>query len=407
MQRILYYVGTTIGLAAASILMLSATMGCAGMIEKTPVPTATVSQGTDMPTETARTFHEVSVLFMNVGRADAVLVQVDGLFYLIDTGEEDSVPALYRGLEVLGMDRMEAVFLTHTHKDHIGGMEALAQKYDVGTMYSATFSENNEDGSNDIDVLADELNLPHVKLSAGDSVSLADGISFEVLGPLVYNDDDNDNSMVLRLAVNGRIVLLTGDMQFAEEATLLDAGIDLSADVLKVGNHGNPDATSISFAAAVSPEIAVISTDTLEDSDSANDSVMGALNGATIYVTEDFECGVLLTVGDDGTMDVSDPKPQMAEANIEIADISRNAQTVTLVNHGEDVDLSGYLIFSEKGNEVFLFSDGATIQAGQVITIACCGGTGDYIWDDTKVWDKNDTGVLYDCYGNEISQKKD
>ncbi len=365
------------------------------------------SDAADITEDTPDNSHDVSVMFINVGRADATLVQIDGLSYLIDTGEKSSVPALYGALAICGVENLEAVFLTHTHSDHIGGMEALVQKYDVDALYSAEISEDKDNGENKIDNLAADLSLKHVKLTAGNTVVLFADIYFEVLGPLVYNsDDDNDNSLVLRLSVNDTVFLFTGDMQFAEEATLLDVGTDLSADVLKVGNHGNPDATSAAFASAVSPEIAVISTNTLEDADSANESVISLLDGAQVLVTGDDTRGVLLTVGAGGEIEISHPQPQKSNSNIEILEIDKNAQTITLANNGGDTDISGYFIFSEKGSEAFVFPKGTVITASHALTVACTGGEGDLIWNNKKVWDakKADAGVLYDGYGNELSR---
>jgi competence protein ComEC len=262
--------------------------------------------------------HNVSVMFMNVGRADATLIQIDGLFYLIDTGSKSSVPQLYGALAMYGVERLEAVFLTHTHSDHIGGLKAIAQEYEIGTLYSSEISKDKKNGENKIDTLASKLSLKHVKLSAGDSVAVSADIYFEVLGPLVYNTDDNDNSLVLRLSVNGTIILFCGDMQFAEEASLLAAGIDLHADILKVGNHGNPDATSADFVSAITPKVAIISTNTLEDSNSANIRVISLLKGARVLLTENFTLGILLKVGVNGDVDISDPQPQKQNADIDI-----------------------------------------------------------------------------------------
>ena len=391
-----------IGVAIAWALIVIVLSGCA--IENSRLDPNTLDSKTE---ETPDNPHEVSVMFINVGRADAAIVRIDGLSYLIDTGEKASVPVLYSALAICGVENLEAVFLTHTHSDHIGGMEALVQKYGVGTLYSAEISEDKDNGENKIDNLAAELLLKHVKLTAGNTVQLAADIYFEVLGPLVYNgDDDNDNSLVLRLSVNGTVFLFTGDMQFAEEESLLAAGADLSADVLKIGNHGNPDATSAAFASAVSPKIAVISTDTAEDTDSANESVISLLGGAQVLVTEDYTRGILMTLGADGAIEISDPQPQKPNADVEILEIDKEAQTITLVNNGGDTDISGYYIFSEKGSEVFVFPEGTAIKAGQELTVACTGGEGDLIWNDKKVWNakKEDAGVLYDGYGNELSR---
>jgi competence protein ComEC len=361
----------------------------------------------DAPPADTPTASQVSVLFINVGRADATLVQIDGLSYLIDTGTKEAVPALYTALEARGVTQLEAVFLTHTHKDHIGGMEGLVQRYPVKRLYSASISMNNKNGTNKIAALADDLSLDHVKLDAGDRASATPGVAFEVLGPLAYNDDDdNDNSLILRLRVNGRTFLFTGDMQFPEEKTLLDANVDLRADVLKVGNHGNPDATSDAFAKAVSPSVAVISTDTAVDKNSANARVRRALDGAQIHLTQDYRCGALIAVGVDGSLSLSDPPIAPAAAQLRIEAIDPTAQTLTLKNLGDDTDLGGFFILSERGSEIFVFPKHSRINAGETIVIACKGGAGDYIWGEKSVWHKSkpDAGILYDRSGNVLSR---
>lgn len=359
------------------------------------------------PTQTAN-HHDFSVMFINVGRADATLIQIDGVSYLIDTGEKSSVPSLFAALSILNVQKIKGVFLTHTHSDHVGGMEALAKRYQIDTLYSAEISEYNKDGKNKIEQLAKDLSIPHIKLVAGDIAELTPEVGFDVLGPIEYNsDDDNDNSLILKLFINGKIFLFTGDMQFPEEKTLLDAGVDVSVDVLKVGNHGNPDATSKEFALAVSPEIAVISTDTSVDEDSANERVISALQDAQVFITQDSSVGFLVTIGADGEIEVKNPQPEKTKTQIEIFELNKDDQEVTLINNGEDADISGYLLFSEKGSEVYVFPEGTYIKTGETLTVACKGGQGDLIWDDKKVWHKKkeDTAILYDRFGNELSKK--
>jgi competence protein ComEC len=353
--------------------------------------------------------NEVSVVFINVGKADSALLMINDKAYLIDTGSNKSVPALFRALAIMGVEKIDGLFLTHTHSDHIGGTDELAQKYQIDRLYSAVFSMNNKNGENKINNLASELELAHTKLNAGDTVEVERDIAFQVIAPLVYNeDDDNDNSLVLLIELNGKRFLFTGDMQFTQENTVLSKGIDISAHILKVGNHGNKDATSSRFAKAVSPEYAIISTDTEDDKDSAHSSVIGNLKPAATLLTQDYIYGIKMTVDIDGKVNISDLEPVRATANMEVVSIDNVQQTITIKNNGETTDISGYFIFSERGSEVFVFPAGSIIDAGQSITIVCSNSdiTGDYVWDDKNVWHRSntDTGILYDNFGNELSR---
>jgi competence protein ComEC len=353
--------------------------------------------------------NRVSVVFINVGKADGILLAVNDKAYLIDTGSKQSVPALYRALSVMGIKKIDGLFLTHTHSDHIGGTEALLQKYRVDKLYSAEISQKNKKGENKIVQLAEELGLAHIKLKAGDSIEVEDGIAFKVIAPIEYNDEnDNDNSLVLVTELNGKRFLFTGDMQFAEENTVLGSGADIDSDLLKVGNHGNPDATSIEFVRAVSPEYAVISTDTQEDKNSANPIVTGNLNPAKTFITQDYFCGIKIDVDNKGEISAGGLEIIKSAADMEILNIDTKAQEITIRNNGQQTDLSGYFIFSERGSEIFIFPDGAVIYAGQIITIACTDGEGDYIWNEKNVWNKKNTdvGVLYDRFGDEIARKR-
>jgi len=362
------------------------------------VPPSETAQAPDI--SVAPPGNEATVTAVNVGYGDAILIQLGGQSFLVDTGAKKAGDKLLRALAARDVERLNGVFLTHPHNDHIGGLKALAQRYEIGMVYAPAIALDMEK----TDKLAADVGVSLQRLSAGDKVTADSGAVFEVLGPLELNgEDDNDNSLVLRLNAGGLIWLLTGDMQFAEEASLLRSGADLKADVLKVGNHGNPDATSDEFARAVSPRVAVISTSTAEDSDSANPRVISALGKADVYVTQDYTLGVWMTAKD-GELEAVDLKPPEADIPISLS-IDKTSQTATLVSE-TDADLSGWFIWSEKGNELFVFPQGAYIRAGVPLVVACRGGRGDYIWDDKKVWsDKADeAGMLYTSGGAEAAR---
>jgi competence protein ComEC len=359
-------------------------------------------------TESLPDTDEFSVLFVNVGKADAAVLRFGETTVLIDTGSKASAPQLIAGLNLLGITEIDLVFLTHSHSDHIGGLEALSSNYAISMVYSPFFSEQTKKGEGKIVKRCEKLSLPHTELKAGSAVTITDDVSFSVLGPLELNeDDDNDNSLILRFTVRGTTFLFTGDMQFAEEDTLLAAGIDLSADVLKVGNHGNPDATSDAFASAVSPSLAMISTDTSVDTNSANHRVIASLSGAEVFLTEDYPLGILLTLDDNGNPMVTNPIQQEDSLQLALFALEPDSQLLTLLNYGDTpADLSGCILYSERSGAVQRIPEGTLLAPDATLTISGSEGDGDLRFSGEKKpfsKKKKNTVIVYSPLGAEIS----
>ena len=344
--------------------------------------------------------HTVRMLFVNAGKADCIILEADGQTYLIDTGEDNSVPKILAGLAYMETKSIAGVFLTHTDKDHIGGWDAILQAYPVEKLYTAVIREAPDTYLK----LAGEI--PYETLMPGQSVPIGEeGLYLDVLCPIrLYPDEENNNSLILRLDCGEETVLFAGDMKAEEEADLLSTGYDLDCTVLKVPYHGRKDGSGEAFLAACSPNLSIICCDTETDPDTAHKKAVARLREyGEVRLTEDTDLGWYVTL--EGKFRYISNAQIIAErtADLCLESVSIADQTVTIRNNGVTADLSGYYMHSDRGNEVYVFPTGTVLAAGESITVGCVGTNGDLLWKgETSVWHKSkeDNAVLYDRFGN-------
>ena len=355
---------------------------------------------------TASAAAETWMYAVSAGKADAILLGGDGWAALVDAGYARSRGKILAAMRQMGVTRLDAVFLTHTDRDHAEGLQWLAEsEIEVGAWYASAMFMGVKEKKHPAVQAARARNQEVVWLRAGDSVPLENAV-FSVLAPSEpASDKDNNNSLVMMLeSADGR-VLLAGDMELPEEEILLGSGADLSCDVLKTANHGDDDANSEAFLRAAAPDIAVFSTSSAEKPGTPNPATVAALEsiGAQVCVTESCTGGVLtrLSGGETSVEWVNLPEP---ETGVRIERVEPGADRITLANDGTaDADLSGWMLVSEKGNEWFVLPEGTTIAAGSRLILGTnsTDGAFDLLWNDKKVVHKSKTDLftLYDANG--------
>lgn len=245
----------------------------------------------------------VEIIALNVGKADAIVVRLGENDYLIDAGLKKNYETLEQALKELNVERLSGVFLTHTDKDHGGGLVKLAESgMSIGAIYASELYYEKDYDAHQAVKAAGVLDMAVSWLSVGDVIDAGNGCTFEVLSPRTLDtEDENNNSLVLRLETPEGTALFAGDMELEAEGALMAAAADrLKADYLKAAHHGRDDATSPAFARLVSPQIAVISTDRTDEPRSADADVIAALEdaGAAVYITELFDLGVRVRLKD-------------------------------------------------------------------------------------------------------------
>jgi len=356
----------------------------------------------------------VRLFAVNVGKGDALILKAGDWVGLIDAGKPSAMGRVRAALKGLGVEKLNAVFLTHTDNDHAGGLDWLAQSdMPVDNWYAPAMYTGVKEKKHPM-ILAAALRGQAVQwLQRGDALSLPGGATLQVLAPAsLFEDKDDNNSLVMMLESDQGKMLLTGDMELPEEAELLGQGDDLRCAVLKVPNHGDDDTTSAEFAKAASAQVALISTDSQEKPGTPDPGVVSRLeaSGSTIVVTQDAGLGLLVTLeGSEATVKPVDIEAPPVSGPY-IADVDPDDDTIALGNSGSaTADLSGFSLFSDKGDDLYAFPEGTTLSPGVTLTVGTNSTDGNYdlLWDDKKVVNKKktDTIYLYDDYGRIVDSR--
>ncbi len=207
---------------------------------------------------------DCEVTFINVGQGDCTLISAsDGINVMIDCGSEshsniagnEIIPYLRRE----NVYKLDAVFVTHYHEDHVNGICDLINNGYVKTLILPDRLPLDDEKENAFLIYETALkkNLPIRHVSKDDTVKI-DGHKFDILNPdNNYTMDANNSSMVIKYTFGKTKVLFTGDVESLGQYLLLDSVKDI--DIVKVAHHGGKNAFSDQLAKKLSGKYAVVS----------------------------------------------------------------------------------------------------------------------------------------------------
>lgn len=240
---------------------------------------------------------KLKVHYINVGQGDSILVQQGSQNMLIDAGTNDSTETLINYLKSQNIKKLDYLILTHPHEDHIGGADAVINSLDIETIYMPKVTANTKTFK-DVVTAMNKKSLKAKVPVVGTNFKLGDA-TCNILGPInTVSGDLNTYSIVLKVTFGNNKFLFTGDAQVSNEKYMINKGLDLSADVLKLGHHGSHTSTSQDFLNKVNPKYAVVSCDIKNDYGHPHKEVMQRLQAKNIKLYRTDESGTIICLSD-------------------------------------------------------------------------------------------------------------
>ncbi|WP_051393275.1 ComEC/Rec2 family competence protein [Glycomyces arizonensis] len=200
------------------------------------------------------------VTMCDVGQGDALVLPAGDAVVVVDAGPDAaSVDACLDGL---GVDRIALLVLSHFHVDHTAGIGGVVEGREVDAILAPPPGE----ARYGFDMVAEHAGEVPVLAPVPGEVFEFGATRLEVLWPPERllsgtRSDPNNNSVAVRADVAGTSLLLTGDVEVEAQQRLLDEGLDLDVDVLKVPHHGSSFQVP-EFLEAADPAVALVSVGT-------------------------------------------------------------------------------------------------------------------------------------------------
>lgn len=296
---------------------------------------------------------KLKISFIDVGQADSILIQCDNQNMLIDAGNNDDDKLVEKFLRDNGVNKIDYVIGTHPHEDHIGGLDYIINKFDIGNVLMPKKTATTKTFKDVVKAL-NEKGLKPIAPGVGYNFNVGKAKA-TVLAPQKEYEDTNDASIVIKLDYMNNSFIFTGDAEAISEKDIINSKVNLKADVLKLGHHGSRTSTSEEFLKKVNPKYAIITCGKNNDYGHPHKETLEKLNKFNIPFYRTDEQGTIILTSDG-------------------SNISFNKDTTSLnsglnenVNKGKEKENKVY--FTQKGKSYHLTKECSALKNSKNILV--------------------------------------
>ena len=257
---------------------------------------------------------------IDCGQADSFLFQQGEYTALVDCGTRSTGDDVVKYLKSIGIEKIDILIGTHPHDDHMGGMYDVITNFEIGKIVMPKIKTGEVTTNWYIKLIEEIKSAKHtVEYPTVGDVYVLGEATMTVIGPLSDPDDNlNNYSIVMKVTYGEMDVLMTGDAEKEVEEDILNSGVNINAEILKVGHHGSNTSSTEDFLDAIDPDYALISCKVGNKHDHPTENTMNKLKERNIEVYRTDESGtVVVTITADTITFDTDPNDY--KSGIELA----------------------------------------------------------------------------------------
>lgn len=257
----------------------------------------------------------LEVHFIDVGQGDAIFIKSGEQHMLIDSGDKHNLNDLVNYLKSHDVSKIDYLIATHPHSDHIGAMAGIIESFEIGKIIMPDVIHSSKTFEDLLDAISNN-NLKITKPLIGKEYNIGSA-SFVIIAP---NSTDysslNDYSVGIKLTNGENSFILTGDAEINSENEMLNNGISLKADVLKLAHHGSSTSNGNDFLDAVDPSIALISAKKDNSYGHPHVEIMQAMKDRKIQLYRTDEQGTIILISDGRTISANNKPYEISDKDL-------------------------------------------------------------------------------------------
>jgi competence protein ComEC len=251
----------------------------------------------------------LKVHYIDVGQGDSTLLQFsdqkEDYTILIDAGN-------WTGNEVVNylksqhVSQIDIAIGTHPDADHIGQLANVINTFNVGEVWLSGNTNPSQTFQKLIHAI-DSKEIDYYEPRMGDQFEIGP-LKMDVLYPKTISEHDNEESISFKLTYGKIVFVFTGDASTDDELKMLQSGIDVKADILKLGHHGSSTSTDPTFLRKVNPAVAIYSAGFDNTYGHPHEEVVNLVQNSNIQLYGTDVHGTIIVSTDGNTYNVSTKK---------------------------------------------------------------------------------------------------